>query len=435
MRYYRAVFKRSLSFCVNGAFDRPLSFGVVILGALILIGIALADHHIGSQHGVTTTTRLSSGGRHYSFLRSVRRLSMSVEYDREQLSAEAGLPIDGADELSEFDKELQERWNQAMHKQYFRYKLGELKYRKLNGSQMFVAMSNRSRGALRRPPEPMTNIHEPFDPDKFHFGKIKARELLLKMYPKFRWHSKDSQPDTDANNDIIINDSPIDHGHVLLVPHRLAMDGSPQSITEYGLRYAVDLFLLSRSRNWIVVFNSLCALASVNHLHFQAMYTKTSIPVQNWHTEHLENSLYRLDDRYHSFGFLVSWRGNSEQLTLDVLRVVKVLNANSIAHNVVMVRGQSVSSALYPGLLVPRVIIFPRKHFLGAKQQSMHFNVAALELAGLLLHYGSDEEFESLTEEAALETLREARLDKDVLEKLTIQVTQEFVVPTDSTDR
>lgn len=77
----------------------------------------------------------------------------------------------------------------------------------------------------------------------------------------------------DENNDdslIIINNSPIEIGHILLVPN--CKENLNQVATLDSIRKAIDTLLLSNSNNFIVGFNSLCALASVNHLHFHAYY-------------------------------------------------------------------------------------------------------------------------------------------------------------------
>jgi hypothetical protein len=51
-------------------------------------------------------------------------------------------------------------------------------------------------------------------------------------------------------------------------------------MTESSIETALELSLLSSSYGFFVGFNSLCALASVNHLHFHAYYLDYILPIQ-----------------------------------------------------------------------------------------------------------------------------------------------------------
>ena len=46
----------------------------------------------------------------------------------------------------------------------------------------------------------------------------------------------------------------------------------PQALTRYAIEAALKLMLLSKSKAMKMGFNSLCAYASVNHLHWHLYY-------------------------------------------------------------------------------------------------------------------------------------------------------------------
>jgi GDP-D-glucose phosphorylase len=75
---------------------------------------------------------------------------------------------------------------------------------------------------------------------------------------------------TDSRDVIIINVSPIDIGHCLLVPS--LEENLPQILTESSIRLALQVAASSGRSNFKMAFNSLCAYASVNHLHWHMYY-------------------------------------------------------------------------------------------------------------------------------------------------------------------
>ena len=108
---------------------------------------------------------------------------------------------------------------------------------------------------------------------------------------------------------MIINVSPLEYGHVLIVPDIDAF--FPQILTQFAIKTGLDCILLSShrwvlfsskydsdsqltiidlklnvdpvffSRGFKVGFNSLCAFASVNHLHLHAYYLEQDLFVDN----------------------------------------------------------------------------------------------------------------------------------------------------------
>ena len=78
--------------------------------------------------------------------------------------------------------------------------------------------------------------------------------------------------------------------HTLLVPR--VKNCNNQVLNQYGINFAVEVCLLTKSANSIIGFNSLKSYASVNHLHFHLFYSnyghlkenagiEFSFPIQN----------------------------------------------------------------------------------------------------------------------------------------------------------
>ena len=95
----------------------------------------------------------------------------------------------------------------------FRYNTNNIKERVVEGKLGFLVQYLLERATLRRQPQSMMSIKQEFDEDKFNFNKIdESKELVCQLVNTDR----DSKP---VERDIlIINVSPIDHGHCLLVP-------------------------------------------------------------------------------------------------------------------------------------------------------------------------------------------------------------------------
>ncbi|OAD55800.1 GDP-D-glucose phosphorylase 1, partial [Eufriesea mexicana] len=116
---------------------------------------------------------------------------------------------------------------------------------------------NIDRGQKRRSPENIISMNQPFNENNFNFTKLKPGEQIIDL-------------NKDEDDIIAVNVSPLEYCHSLLLPQRDKQ--LPQAITKYSLFKAIELFSLSSSLYLRVVFNSLCAHASVNHLHWHLYY-------------------------------------------------------------------------------------------------------------------------------------------------------------------
>lgn len=289
----------------------------------------------------------------------------------------------------------------------FRYRLGELQTRTLPGAVGFVAQLNVERGVQRRRPQNIRSVRQAFDPEQFNFNKIRPGEVL------FHLHREPDLPGVLQQEDIlvVINVSPLEWGHVLLVPEPAR--GLPQRLLPGALRAGVEAVLLSSHPGFRVGFNSLGGLASVNHLHLHGYYLAHRLPVEGAPSKPLDpgGHLHLLQALpAPGFLFYTSSPGpDLEALISRVCRATDYLTDHEIAHNLFVTRGgppgKTSSSSALTGV---RVILWARKPSFGVKEGEA-FNVALCELAGHL-PVKMSQDFSSLTEAAALALIRDCLL-------------------------
>ncbi|XP_015348544.1 GDP-D-glucose phosphorylase 1 isoform X2 [Marmota marmota marmota] len=311
------------------------------------------------------------------------------------------------DTPSRFDSALCSAWRQRVELGLFRYRLGELQTQTLPGAVGFVAQLNVERGVQRRRPQNIKSVRQAFDPEQFNFNKIRPGEVL------FRLHRKPNDCSAVQQEDIlvIINVSPLEWGHVLLVPEPTR--GLPQRLLPGVLLAGLETVLLSSHPGFRVGFNSLGGLASVNHLHLHGYYLAHRLPVEGAPSEALDpgGHLYLLQ-AVPAPGFLFYTSGpgpDLEALISRVCRATDYLTDHEIAHNLFVTRGAPPGKASASTMLTGvRVILWARKSNFGIKEGEA-FNVALCELAGHL-PVKTYQDFSSLTEEAALALIQDCLL-------------------------
>lgn len=122
----------------------------------------------------------------------------------------------------------------------------------------------------------------------------------------------DPNNNSEEDNVIIINNSPIELGHILLLPQMYKCNKQVLNID--AVRLAIDVSLLTCSHGFFVGFNSINAYASVNHLHLHAYYlgnrvmssrdveNSFPIPIQNVNkADQLANKLWFINDQNYFF--------------------------------------------------------------------------------------------------------------------------------------
>ncbi|KAM6426372.1 GDP-D-glucose phosphorylase 1 [Liasis olivaceus] len=333
-----------------------------------------------------------------------------VEWPR---SAPRGL---GSPALSRFDRALRGGWDDRLRRGLFRYRLGELQTRILPGTLRLVAQLNVQRGTERRRPQEVRSVQQSFDPQQFNFCKIRPEEIL------FCVSKRCPPPASPPRALVVINVSPLEFGHVLLIPDPTL--SLPQILTSEALGFGLDAVLLSTHPGFRVGFNSLGAFASVNHLHLHGFYLNWELLVESAPCEPLlpEAGLYLLREAP-APGFLF-YSEDGQQLGLLARRITRVtgyLSQREIAHNLFATRGASpegpVGSGARPGI---RIILWARKACFGIKEE-FAFNVAVCELAGHL-PTKTVQEYEGLTEASAIRRIQECLLSDPQLAQLQCEL-------------
>ncbi|THG22413.1 hypothetical protein TEA_021445 [Camellia sinensis var. sinensis] len=162
----------------------------------------------------------------------------------------------------------------ALSNPIFQSKFCLVEYFAQYGSSGFIAQLNEGRHLKKRPTEfHVDKVLQPFDGNKFNFTKVGQEEVL------FQFEASDEDNETqffpnapiDVENSpsvVAINVSPIEYGHVLLIPWIL--ECLPRRIDRVSFLLALYMAAEAGNPYFRLGYNSLGAFATINHLHFQA---------------------------------------------------------------------------------------------------------------------------------------------------------------------
>jgi len=330
-----------------------------------------------------------------------------LEYSEQDLESEDKLIA------INLDQRLLNTWHCLAEEGSFRYLLGNGRQRVLPGQFSFLAQYQPERAKMRRTPQAMHSLTQQPDPEKFNFTKVDELKELV-----FVLKNLDETELNHGRNVLLINVSPIDNGHCLLVPNVEAI--LPQQVTEAAALAALHLLCLSTSPDIRIGFNSLCAHASVNHMHWHVYYQAHRAAVLGLNLKSLAGPLHTWGkDQYPGQGwcFLVPTR-NSKALSAvaqHLSKLTTLLVEKEVAHNVFLCPGQENQPA--------RIVVWPRESVLGAKDPGA-FAMAVCELSGQVLVY-EETEYESLTEDIV--TAAQISATEDLYKKLTPEVVELFL--------
>uniref|UniRef100_UPI00398F2AF2 GDP-D-glucose phosphorylase 1 n=1 Tax=Pristiophorus japonicus TaxID=55135 RepID=UPI00398F2AF2 len=321
---------------------------------------------------------------------------------------------------SRLDRALRSAWEER--RDCFRYSLPQARppSRVLPGPSRLLAQLNPQRATERRRPQPILGLRQPFDPRGFHFGRIGAREILFAL-----------RPGQEEEALLVINVSPLEFGHVLLLPEPAR--GLPQVLSRASVLRGLELMFLSSDPGFRVGFNSLGALASVNHLHLHGYYLPHRLRVEWAATEPLTPDRgggraghpVHLMSGHPTRGLVLYTDGTDIPQTAAALhRLADFLLDRSLAHNLFLTRGcplggRQEDTGSRDGV---RLILWPRRSVFGVKEPAA-FNVALCELAGHL-PVNNPEDYSSLTEEKALEIIRKYLLPEEELSQLRLEIAE-----------
>ncbi|KAM6303784.1 GDP-D-glucose phosphorylase 1 [Podargus strigoides] len=330
-------------------------------------------------------------------------------YGEEELLPQAASWAEPDSAPSRFDRALLEGWSDRMERGLFRYRLGPLPTRLLPGPMRMVAQLNVQRGAERRPPQAVLSLRQPFDPAAFNFTRLRRGELLLRLR---RAAGHGPAPDPLL---VAINASPLERGHVLLLPEPARR--LPQALSAPALRGGLEAVLLSGHPGFRLGFNGLGGCASVNHLHLHGLYLPLPLLVESAPAQPLCPRLALLRGvPAPAFLFYAAGPAGLEALAGDVCRAAEHLLDTGLAYNVFATRGDPPGDAAAEAGRGLRVLLWARRPSFGAKA-SEAFTVALCELAGYL-PLPAAPLFRDITEAEALRAIGEHLLPEPELLRL-----------------
>ncbi|XP_027333735.1 GDP-L-galactose phosphorylase 1 [Abrus precatorius] len=183
-------------------------------------------------------------------------------------------------------------WEDRMQRGLFRYDVTACETKVIPGEYGFIAQLNEGRHLKKRPTEfRVDKVLQPFDEKKFNFTKVGQEEVL------FQFEASDDgevqffpNAPVDLDNSpsfVAINVSPIEYGHVLLIPH--IFECLPQRIDRESFLLALHMAVEADNPYFRLGYNSLGAFATINHLHFQAYYLAVPFPIEKAPTKKIAN--------------------------------------------------------------------------------------------------------------------------------------------------
>ncbi|KAK1275489.1 GDP-L-galactose phosphorylase 1 [Acorus gramineus] len=166
------------------------------------------------------------------------------------------------------------QWEDRVSRGLFRYDVTACETKVIEGEYGFVAQLNEGRHLKKRPTEfRVDRVLQPFDGNKFNFTKVGQEEALFRFeenpegVTKYFSKAPADFSVNDSSNVVVINVSPIEYGHVLLIPR--VLECLPQRIDEESFLLALHMAAEAGSPYFRLGYNSLGAFATINHLHFQ----------------------------------------------------------------------------------------------------------------------------------------------------------------------
>ncbi|XP_030510930.1 GDP-L-galactose phosphorylase 2 [Cannabis sativa] len=306
------------------------------------------------------------------------------------------------------------QWEERVQRGLFRYDVTACETKVIPGQYGFIAQLNEGRHLKKRPTEfRVDKVLQPFDESKFNFTKVGQEEVLFQFEA-----SEDGDVQFIPNAPIYaenspsvvaINVSPIEYGHVLLIPRIL--DCFPQRIDRESLLLAIHMAAEAGSPYFRLGYNSLGAFATINHLHFQAYYLAVPFPIEKAPTKKttsLDGGVKISEIVNYPVRGLVFEGGNTvEHLSNAVSDACICLQDNNIPYNVLIADCGN------------RIFVLPQcyaeKQALGevsAELLDTQVNPAVWEISGHMV-LKRKKDYEEASEENAWKLLAEVSLSEE----------------------
>merc|ERR1711959_589536 len=192
----------------------------------------------------------------------------------------------------------------------------------------------------------MDNVCQEFDGKKFNFTKAKQDEVLFQFEMSLDDFTScyEEKKIVESNASFVyINISPIEYGHVLLVPKVLQC--IPQQTSTECLLTAIHMSVEVHNPCFKIGFNTLGAYATINHLHFQGYFLNAPFPVERVPTEYLEafadmkESGMRVSQLvdYPVRAYVFELGSDLEELSQGVADACRTLEMSNIPYNLLIV--------------------------------------------------------------------------------------------------
>ncbi|KAK2987021.1 hypothetical protein RJ640_004747 [Escallonia rubra] len=312
------------------------------------------------------------------------------------------------------DSLLLGEWEDRMQRGLFRYDVTACETKVIPGEYGFIAQLNEGRHLKKRPTEfRVDRVLQPFDGTKFNFTKVGQEEVLFQFEA-----SEDDEvqffPNApiDVENSpsvVAINVSPIEYGHVLLIPR--VLECLPQRIDRESFLLALYMAAEAGSPYFRLGYNSLGAFATINHLHFQAYDLAVPFPIEKAATGKTTtlNTGVKISEisKYPVRGLVFEGTGTMEDLADAVSESCICLQNNNIPYNVL------ISDSGRRIFLLPQC--YAEKQALGevsAELLDTQVNPAVWEISGhMVLKRRKD--YEEASDENAWRLLAEVSLSEE----------------------
>ncbi|PON41182.1 GDP-L-galactose/GDP-D-glucose phosphorylase [Parasponia andersonii] len=312
------------------------------------------------------------------------------------------------------------QWEDRVQRGLFRYDVTACETKVIPGRYGFVAQLNEGRHLKKRPTEfRVDKVLQPFDENKFNFTKVGQEEVLFQFEA-----SEDgdiqffpSAP-IDAENSpsvVAINVSPIEYGHVLLIPRIL--DCLPQRIDRESFLLALHMAAEAGNPYFRLGYNSLGAFATINHLHFQAYFLAVPFPIEKAPTKKVTtlDGGVKISElvNYPVRGLVLEGGNTMEHLSYAVSDACICLQDNNIPYNVLIA---DCGNRIF---LLPQC--YAEKQALGevsAELLDTQVNPAVWEISGHMV-LKRKKDYEEASEENAWRLLAEVSLSEERFQEVT----------------
>ncbi|PSR85311.1 GDP-L-galactose phosphorylase [Actinidia chinensis var. chinensis] len=317
------------------------------------------------------------------------------------------------------DSLLLGEWEDRVQRGLFRYDVTACETKVIPGEYGFIAQLNEGRHLKKRPTEfRVDKVLQPFDGSKFNFTKVGQEEVLFQFEA-----SNDNEVQffpnapVDVENSpsvVAINVSPIEYGHVLLIPSIL--ECLPQRIDRESFLLALHMAAEAGNPYFRLGYNSLGAFATINHLHFQAYYLAVPFPIEKAPTRKITtlNGGVKISEllNYPVRGLVFEGGNTLEDLSNAVSDSSICLQGNNIPYNVL------ISDSGKRIFLLPQC--YAEKQALGEVSSELldtQVNPAVWEISGHMV-LKRKEDYEEASEGNAWRLLAEVSLSEERFEEV-----------------